>query len=104
MQIDDPLPTPVIEFTFFVDADLYASAGSDLNAEWEDLVDHGVQRVDLPKEYPHDLADRIPVRVLATAHCLRFYARLLHMRDPLQLTDLDRVIEGVGKRLSTTFD
>jgi hypothetical protein len=84
----------VLEFTFFVDADSYDGAGAELAAEWQDLVDHGVEHVDLPPQYPHDLAHRVPVRVRATAHGLRFYARLLHLTDPLQLGDLERILSA----------
>jgi hypothetical protein len=79
------------QFTFFVDTGTYDHIGGELMATWDDLVHQGVHEVDLPREYEHDLADRIPVRVTGTAKGLRFYARLLHLRDPLQLEELERV-------------
>lgn len=91
---DDPVTT----FTFFVDTDTYDIVGGELAAEWQDLVDHGVVEVDIPREYPHDLSHRAPVRVTATAHGLRFYARLLHLRDTVQLEELERVIAAAEAR------
>jgi hypothetical protein len=79
------------EFTFFVDTDTYDHIGGELFATWDDLVDQGVRSVDLPPQYEHDLAHRIPVRVTGTSRGLRFYARLLHLRDPIQLEELERV-------------
>jgi hypothetical protein len=86
----------VAEFTFFVDTDTYDHIGGELFATWDDLIEQGVRHVDLPREYPHDLAHRVPVRVTGTARGLRFYARLLHLRDPLQLEELDRVCDAAA--------
>ncbi|MEM1333796.1 MAG: hypothetical protein AAGG08_10085, partial [Actinomycetota bacterium] len=80
------------EFTFFVDADHYAMHGGELAAEEQDLVDHGITSVDIPTEFGADLATRIPVRVAASPAGLRFYAKLLGVREPDQLADLERVI------------
>lgn len=91
-------PEPVTEFTFFVDADLYMMNGGELAASEEDLHTAGVHLVDIPTEYGLDLGERIPVRVRGTARGLRFYARLLGLRDPLQLEELDRVIAAVQTR------
>ncbi|MEO1061551.1 MAG: hypothetical protein AAFZ07_09050 [Actinomycetota bacterium] len=85
-----------LEFTFFVDAERYDSAGAELAASWEDLVDAGVEHVDVPVGYGRDLADRVPVRVRATPGGLRFYARLLGVDDPLQLDELSRIVEQGG--------
>ncbi|MEM8902060.1 MAG: hypothetical protein AAGA17_00700 [Actinomycetota bacterium] len=85
-----------IEFTFFVDADRYDAAGAELAASWEDLVDAGVEHVDVPSGFATDLGDRVPVRVRATASGLRFYARLLGVDDPLQLEELGRLLEHHG--------
>ena len=87
---------PTLEFTFFVDAERYDSAGAELAASWDDLVDAGVEHVDVPVGYERDLADRVPVRVRATAGGLRFYARLLGVDDPLQLDELARLVERHG--------
>lgn len=80
------------EFTFFVDAELYMMAGAELAATEQDLFDQGVRSVDIPTEFGADLGERIPVRVVASAKGLRFYAKLLRIQDPMQLGDLDRVI------------
>ena len=96
--MDRSFGSELIEFTFFVDADAYLMAGSELDAEWDDLVDQGIERVDLPTGYAHDLGERIPVRVAASARGLRFYARLLHLRDELQLVDMERVIAAAQHR------
>jgi hypothetical protein len=88
----------VAEFTFFVDADAYAMTGAELAATEEDLHEHGVTRVDIPTGYGADLGERIPVRVEATPHGLRFYARLIGVRDPLQLDDLERVCRAAEAR------
>ena len=89
---------PVTEFTFFVDAELYMMNGGELAATEEDLHAAGVHSVDIPVEYGLDLGERIPVRVRATGRGLRFYSRLLGVRDPLQLEELDRVIAAVDAR------
>jgi len=89
---------PTTEFTFFVDADLYMMNGGELAATEDDLHAAGVHSVDIPVEYGLDLSERIPVRVLATGRGLRFYSRLLGVRDPLQLEELDRVIAAVAAR------
>lgn len=80
------------EFTFFVDADLYAMNGGELAAEEADLHAAGVVSVDIPTGYGADLGERIPVRVRGTAKGIRFYAKLLGVRDPMQLEELERVL------------
>lgn len=80
------------EFTFFVDADLYMMNGGELAATEEDLHEMGVWGVDIPKEYGMDLGDRIPVRVNGTSAGIRFYCKLLGMKDSLQLEEMDRVL------------
>ena len=87
-----------MEFTFFVDADLYSFGGGELHASEEDLQLAGVHGVDIPTGYGLDLGERIPVRVRATPFGLRFYARLLGLRDPLQLEEMERVIAAVRAR------
>jgi hypothetical protein len=82
------------EFTFFVDADHYAMNGGELAAVEADLHDAGVEAVDIPTGYGVDLGERIPVRVRGTAEGLRWYSKLLGVRDPLQLEELDRVVAG----------
>ena len=84
------------EFTFFVDADTYDSSGGHLMAEWADLVEAGIERVDVSTAFDKDLADRVPVTVVGSATGLRFYARLLHLQDPIQLEELDRVLAVSG--------
>ena len=86
------------EFTFFVDADLYAMNGGELAASEQDLHDAGVERVDIPKGYNTDLGDRVPVRVEGTPRGLRFYARLLGLTDPLQWEELERVLAAAEAR------
>ena len=86
------------EFTFFVDADLYAMNGGELAASEQDLHDAGVERVDIPRGYNTDLGDRVPVRVEGTPRGIRFYARLLGVRDPIQLEELDRVLAAAEAR------
>lgn len=98
--VTGPANEPVTEFTFFVDAELYMMNGGELAATEEDLHAAGVHSVDIPVEYGLDLGERIPVRVRATGHGLRFYSRLLGVRDPLQLEELDRVIAAVLARNS----
>ena len=80
------------EFTFFVDAEPYMMSGAELAATEQDLVDQGVVSVDIPTGFGVDLGDRIPVRVVGTAAGLRFYAKLLRIRDEMQLGDLERII------------
>jgi hypothetical protein len=80
------------EFTFFVDADLYMMNGGELAATEEDLHEMGVWGVDIPKEYGMDLGDRVPVRVNGSTAGIRFYSKLLGMKDPLQLEEMDRVL------------
>ena len=82
----------VLEFTFFVDADTYFSAGAELAAVEADLHEAGVESVDIPRGYASDLGERIPIRVRATGKGLAMYARLLHLHDPLQLEEMQRVI------------
>jgi len=88
----------VAEFTFFVDADLYAMNGGELAATEQDLHDAGVERVDIPKGYNTDLGDRVPVRVEGSPRGIRFYGRLLGVRDPLQLEELERVLAAAAAR------
>lgn len=83
-----------IEFTFFVDAETYLMAGGELAAAEDELFDAGVERVDVPTQFGHDLGERVPVRVVGTARGLRWYAGLLNLRDPLQREELDRVISA----------
>jgi hypothetical protein len=85
-------PDRLVEFTFFVDAETYMMVGGELAASEEDLHDAGVERVDIPTEYGHDLGERVPVRVLATEKGLRMYANLLNLHDPLQKEELERVL------------
>lgn len=86
------------EFTFFVDADMYTLNGGELAASESDLHEAGVHWVDIPKEYGADLADRIPVRVNGTPRGIRFYGRLLGLRDPIQLEELERVLAAAVAR------
>ncbi len=86
------------EYTFFVDADLYGFGGGELAAVESDLHDAGVRSVDIPDGFGVDLGDRIPVRVVGTPKGLRFYARLLGIRDPVQLEELDRVLAAADAR------
>jgi len=88
----------VAEFTFFVDADLYAMNGGELAASEQDLHDAGIERVDIPREYNTDLGDRVPVRVEGSPRGIRFYGRLLGVRDPLQLEELERVLAAAEAR------
>jgi hypothetical protein len=84
----------VREFTFFMDAEAYGLGGyvaAALAADESDLHEAGIVAVDIPSGYGGDLGDRIPVRVRATARGLRFYAKLLGIRDPMQLDELQRV-------------
>ncbi len=86
------------EFTFFVDADLYGFGAGELAADEADLHAAGVSLVDIPTGYALDLGERIPVRVVGTPKGLRFYAKLLGLRDPLQLDELERVIAAADAR------
>jgi hypothetical protein len=88
----------VAEFTFFVDADLYGFGAGELAADEDDLHAAGVSLVDIPTGYGLDLGERIPVRVVGTPKGLRFYAKLLGLRDPLQLDELERVIAAADAR------
>ena len=91
-RIGDSTVVCMAEFTFFVDADLYMMNGGELAATEEDLHEMGVWGVDIPKEYGMDLGDRIPVRVNGTSAGIRFYCKLLSMKDALQLEEMDRVL------------
>jgi hypothetical protein len=84
-------PEPLHEFTFFVDAETYMSYGGELDATEQDLRDLGIESVDIPRGYASDLGERIPVRVRGTARGLKAYARLIHLHDPLQLEEMQRV-------------
>lgn len=83
-----------IEFTFFVDAETYLMSGGELAATETELHEAGIERVDVPTAFGHDLGDRVPVRVVATARGLRWYAGLINLHDPLQREELDRVISA----------
>jgi hypothetical protein len=86
------------EFTFFVDAELYLLHGGELAAEEADLHEAGVRSVDIPDAYGLDLGERVPVHVVGTPRGLRFYARLLGVRDPWQLEELERVLAAAAAR------
>ena len=86
-------PEPLHEFTFFVDAETYMSYGGELDATEQDLHDLGIETVDIPRGYASDLGDRIPIRVRATARGLKAYARLIHLHDPLQIEEMERVTQ-----------
>ena len=89
------------EFTFFVDAENFGLGGyeaSSLAAEENDLFEAGIVEVDIPTGFGADLGDRIPVRVRGTAKGLRFYAKLLMIRDSIQLEELERVCSAVRFR------
>jgi len=89
------------EFTFFVDAESYGLGGFDaaaLAADESDLFDAGVESVDIPTAFGTDLGDRIPVRVVGSPNGLRFYARLLGVKDSMQLEELERVITAAVAR------
>ena len=84
----------VTEFTFFVDAELFGLGGYEsaaLAADESDLHEPGVYHVAIPRGFATDLGDRVPVRVTGTARGLKFYARLLSLKDPMQLEELERV-------------
>ncbi len=83
-----------IEFTFFVDAETYLMSGGELAATETELHEAGIERVDVPTAFGHDLGERVPVRVVATARGLRWYAGLINLQDPLQREELDRVISA----------
>ena len=87
-----------IEFTFFVDAETYLMSGGELAASEDELHAAGVERVDVPTAFGRDLGDRVPVRVVATARGLRWYAGLLNLHDPLQRDELDRVLLAHANR------
>lgn len=86
------------EFTFFVDAELYAFNGGELAADETDLFEAGVRSVEIARGFGADLGDRLPVRVVGTPKGLRFYARLLGLRDPLQWEELERVLAAADAR------
>jgi hypothetical protein len=88
----------VAEFTFFVDADLYGFGAGELAADETDLHEAGVRSVDIPTAYGADLGERIPVRVVGTPKGLRFYAKLIGVRDAMQLEELDRVLAAADGR------
>ena len=83
-----------IEFTFFVDAETYLMSGGELAATETELHEAGIERVDVPTAFGHDLGERVPVRVVATARGLRWYAGLINLQDPLQREELERVISA----------
>ena len=87
----------MIEFTFFVDAETYLMSGGELAATEDELFDAGIERVDVPTEFGHDLGARVPVRVVGTARGLRWYAGLLNLHDPLQHEELTRVISAQNR-------
>lgn len=93
-----PQDESLIEFTFFVDAETYMMVGGELAATEADLHDAGVERVDIPTEYGHDLGERVPVRVLATERGLRMYANLLNLHDSLQREEMERVVAAHRRR------
>lgn len=94
-------PDVEAEFTFFVDAELYAFGSGELAATESDLHAAGIRRIDIPTEYGADLGERIPVRVAGTPSGVRFYGRLLGVRDPVQLEELDRVLTAAERRGTT---
>ena len=80
-------------FTFFVDAEVFGGGGYEaaaLAADESDLFDAGVYKVEIPKGFAGD-ADRVPVRVTGTARGLMFYAKLLNIKEEMQLEELGRV-------------
>ena len=92
MSFRDVDPEPSHEFTFFVDAETYMSYGGELDATEQDLHDLGIEGVDIPRGYASDLGERIPIRVRATARGLQAYARLIHLHDPLQIEEMQRIV------------
>ena len=96
---DEALPeNRTIEFTFFVDADTYLMSGGELAATEDELFAAGVESVDIPTAFGHDLGDRVPVRVVATPKGLRWYAGLINLHDPLQREELERVLSVRANR------
>ncbi len=90
----EPLDSDIREYTFFVDAESFGLGGyeaSALAADESDLHEAGVVSVEIPTGFGGDFGDRIPVRVRGTARGLRFYAKLLSIRDPMQLDELERI-------------
>ena len=83
-----------IEFTFFVDAETFLMSGGELAATEAELHEAGVERVDVPTQFGHNLGERVPVRVLGTRRGLRWYAGLLNLHDPIQREELERVISA----------
>lgn len=95
MTFGEALPEDrLIEFTFFVDAETYLMSGGELTATESELHEAGVERVDVPTAFGHDLGERVPVRVVATVRGLKWYAGLLNLNDPLQREELERVISA----------
>lgn len=86
------------EFTFFVDADRYLMNGGELAASEQDLFDQGVRSVQIPDGFDLDLSERIPVRVTASPAGLRYYSKLLGVRDALQLEELERCVAAAELR------
>lgn len=86
-----------IEFTFFVDAETYLMSGGELAATEDELFEAGIERVDVPTQFGHDLGERVPVRVVGTVRGLRWYAGLLNLHDPIQREELDRVISAQNR-------
>ena len=84
----------MIEFTFFVDAETYLMSGGELAATEDELFDAGIERVDVPTEFGHDLGERVPVRVVGTARGLQWYAGLRPLRHWLA----DRLFGGIEAR------
>jgi hypothetical protein len=101
---EDSAPAVSAQFTFFVDADLYSFNGGELPATEDDLHLAGVELVEIPKGFGVDLGDRIPVRVTGTPKGLRFYSRLLGVRDPMQLEELERVATAAERRAQVARD
>lgn len=96
---DEALPEKrTIEFTFFVDAETYLMSGGELSATEDELFAAGVESVDIPTAFGHDLGDRVPVRVAATPKGLRWYAGLINLHDPVQREELERVLSAQANR------
>ena len=77
-----------------VDAEVFGGGGYEaaaLAADESDLFDAGVYKVEIPKGFASDLGDRVPVRVTGTARGLMFYAKLLNIKEEMQLEELGRV-------------
>jgi hypothetical protein len=90
---DEALPEQeTLEFTFFVDAETYLMSGGELTATEDELFAAGVERVDIPTAFGHDLGDRVPVRVVGTPRGLRWYAGLINLNDSIQREELNRVL------------